>query len=172
MLNGLQQYYQRDREEKRNGKWVAIPYFVVDTKQAVAMSEAVAKSFVTKLRGLGVRNLWIEDCRDGRRIEVAQELHQSGEDNRTAMIASLDGINEYVVRPICRPEGRKYFLKIIVPGLPDPYVAYGDDALATLTRAEEMGYLKFAERYVRPQPQQATPVQNTSGWRRRPGDMR
>jgi hypothetical protein len=170
MLNGLQQYYQRDREEKRNGKWASIPYFVVDLKQASAMSEAVATAFVKKLQALGVKNLWIEDCKDGRRIEVAGETPQSGEDNRTAMIASLDDINEYVVYPIARPEGRKYFLKIIVPGLPNPYVAYGDDPLATLSKAAALDYLRFAEKYER--PQQAPPVHNSNGARRRPGDLR
>jgi hypothetical protein len=172
MLNGLQQYYQRDREEKRNGKWASIPYFIDDIKQAAVMSEAVATTFVKNLQTLGVKNpLWIEDCKDGRRIEVASEAPQSGEDNRTAMIASLDDINEYVVYPIARPEGRKYFLKINVPGLPNPYIAYGDDPLATLSKAADMDYLRFAQKYERPQ-QAAPAVQNTSGWRNRIGAIR
>ena len=32
MFNGVPQYYQRDREEKRGTKFVAIPFFVVNTK--------------------------------------------------------------------------------------------------------------------------------------------
>ena len=104
---------------------------------------------------------------------VASEAQpQSGEDNRTAMIASLDDVNDYVVYPICRPSGRCWFLKIMVPGLPDPYIAYGDDPLAALSKAADMGYVKFAERYEKPQPQLAAPVQNSNGWRVRPGSLR
>jgi hypothetical protein len=172
MLNGVPQYYQRDREEKHNGKFVAIPFFVVNTSEAATMPEIAAKSFVSRLRSLGVHNSWIEDCKDGRRIDVAHESQQSGEDNREAVAASLDDVNFYVVKPICRPDGRKWFLKIIVPGLPDPYVTYGDEPLATIKRAEDLGYLRFAERYERPQPQQAPATRNSSAVRRRPGDLR
>jgi hypothetical protein len=72
MLNGVPQYYQRDREEQRNGKFVAIPFFVVDTNQAATMTESAAKAFVTRLRALRV-DPWIEDCVDGRHIEFTSE---------------------------------------------------------------------------------------------------
>ena len=170
-LNGSPQYYQRDTEQKREGRWVAIPYFVLDPKQAAPMSEAMAKAFVAKLQDLGVKNLWIEDSRDGRRIEVACESQpQSGEDNRTVMVASLDDCNDYVVRPICRPDGRKWFIRIDIPGIAQPQVIYADDPLAVLQRAADMNFLRYAEKYIQPQPQQ-TPVTNSNGVRRRPGDL-
>jgi hypothetical protein len=177
IFSGVPQFYVRDTEQKRDGRWVALPLFDPNLAQALVMSEATAKAFVTKLQSLGVQNTWIEDCKDGRRIESTSEsTSQSGEDSRTAMVATLDDENStaarwYVVKPICRPDGRKWFLKIIVPGLPDPYVTYADDPLATLQRAEDLGYLRFAEQYVRPQPQQA-PATPRVGYRLRPGDVR
>jgi hypothetical protein len=171
VINGSDQFYQRDMERKGvNGKFEAVPFFVLNRSEATTMSEAAAKMFVARLRSLGVTNAWIEDCKDGRRIDSASESSQSGEDTRTPVAATIDDVNWYVVKPICRPDGRKWFLKIVVPGLPDPYVTYGDDPLAALTRAEDLGYLRFAERYERPQPQQA-PVRNSSVVRRRPGDL-
>lgn len=171
VVNGLDQFFQRDMERKgTNGKFEAVPFFVRNRSEATVMSEAAAKMFVARLRSLGANSAWIEDARDGRKITADHESQQSGDDNREAVAASLDDVNFYVVKPICRPDGRKWFLKIIVPGLPDPYVTYGDDPLATLKRAEDLGYLQFAERYERPQPQQA-PVRNSAGVvRRRPGD--
>jgi hypothetical protein len=103
-LYGAAQYYQRDREEKRNGKWTAVPFFVVDPKQSAAMSEAVARAFVAKLQGLGVKNLWIEDCRDGRRMEVAREAQpQFVEDTRVISRATLDDEHS--------PDARWYIVK-------------------------------------------------------------
>jgi hypothetical protein len=178
ILNGSEQFYQRDMERKgANGRFEAVPFFVLNRSEAAVMSEAAAKAFVARLRSLGA-NPWIQDAKDGRRIDVSGESTQSGEDTRTPVAATLDDENSpearwYVVKPICRPEGRKWFLKIIVPGLPDPYVTYGDDALATLKRAEDLGYLRFAERYERTQPQQAPAPQNSAGaLRRRPGSIK
>jgi hypothetical protein len=100
------------------------------------------------------------------------ETPQSGEDNRTAMIASLDDINDYVVRPICRPDGREWFIRIDVPGIAQPQVIYADDEVGVLQRAEDMGFLKYAVKYERPQPQQVALQNSNSGWRRRTGDLR
>jgi hypothetical protein len=176
MLNGVPQYYQRDREEKRNGKFVAVPFFVVNTSEAVTMSESAAKSFVSRLRSLGVNNAWIEDCVDGRHIEFTSELTQSGEDVRTPVAATLDDEHSpearwYVVKPICRPDGRKWFIRIDVPGIAESQILYADDALGVLRRAEDMGFLKYAVRYERPQPQTSAP-RNSSAYRKRPGDVR
>jgi hypothetical protein len=171
ILYGVPQYYVRETEQKRDGRWVAIPLFDPEVKTATAMSEAVARQFVAKLQSLGVKNPWIEDCRDGRRIEVESPAQpQSGTDDRVDMIGTLDGINSYLVRPTNRPSGRCWFLKINVPGLPEPFVSYADDVLAVLQHAKDLDYLRFAERYEPPQ-QQAAPVQNSNGWRRRPGDI-
>jgi hypothetical protein len=175
ILNGIPQFYQRDREEKRNGKFVAIPFFVVDTSQAATMSEMGAKSFVSRLRSLGVNNAWIEDCIDGRRIESASELTHSGEDTRTPVAATLDDENSpearwFVVKPANTPNGPKWFLRIDLPGVADPQIVYADDALGVLQRAEDMGFLQHAVKYERPQPQAPVP-QNSRVVRRRPGDL-
>jgi hypothetical protein len=158
IFNGVPQYFQRDREEKRGGKFVAVPFFVIDTSQAATMSEIAAKSFVSRLRSLGVNNAWIEDCIDGRRIEFTGESVQSGEDNRTAVVATLDDENSpqalwYVVKPANTPNGAKWFLKIDLPGI-ETQVVYADDALGVLQRAADLDYLKYAVTYdhKRPQP--------------------
>jgi hypothetical protein len=176
VLNGCEQFYQREMERKgRDGKWEAVPFFVLNRSEAITMTEAVATTFVLRLRSLGAHP-WVEDARDGRRIEVASESIQPGEDNRTAVCATLDDENLsdarwYVVKPICRPEGRKWFLRIDIPGIPEPQIIYAEDPLAVLRRAEDMGFLKYAQKYERPQPQQAA-LKNKNGWRRRPGDIR
>lgn len=169
-LNGCEQFYQRETEQKRDGRWVALPFFVVDRNQAVKMSEAVATALVHRLRGLGA-DPWIEDAKDGRRIDVPHEgRQQSGEDLRQPVIATLNDIDWYVIKPICRPEGRKWFLSIPVPGLPTNTVVYADDPLSVLRRAGDMNWLQFAKKYQRPEPQPAAPILN--GPRRRPGDLR
>ena len=171
MIHGVPQFYQRGREEKRGDKFVAVPFFVVNVNEAATMNEAAAKVFVARLRSLGA-NPWIEDVKDGRRIDAAHELQQSDEDTRTAVAASIDDLNFYVVKPICRPDGQKWFMRIDPPGIA-PQVIYGDDPLGVLRRAEDMGFLNYAVKHERqPQPQQS-PVQNSAGVvRRRPGDLR
>lgn len=168
-LNGATQYYQRDAEQKRDGRWVATPFFVIDPRGAVTMNEAQAIAFVQKLRSLGA-DPWVEDAKDGRRIDVPGEQLQSGEDNRTPVAATLDDVNWYVVKPICRPEGRKWFVSIPVPGFPTNVVLYADEPLDVLRRAEELAYLPFAEKYERPAEPQTTVFQSR-GSRRRPGDF-
>jgi hypothetical protein len=134
------------------------------------MSEVVARHFVTKCQGLGIRGLWIEDCKDGRRIEVdGPPQSQSGEDRRTAVLASIDDVNDFVVKPANTVNGPKWFIRIDVPGI-DPQVIYDNDPLAVLERAEAMGFLKYAVKYEQPQ-EPAAPVRNPNGWRRRPGDV-
>lgn len=171
VINGQNQYYQRDREEKRNGRYVAVPYFVVDD-QVATMSEAAARAFVSRLRAMRL-DPWIEDCKDGRRIEVANEtVQQSGVDTRTPVSASIDDVNDYVVKPANTPNGPKWFIHIDVPGITEPQVVYADDPLRVLQRAEDMGFLKYAPLYKRPEPQApATPNSHAGGYRRRPGDL-
>jgi hypothetical protein len=175
VLQGTETFYQREEEIKdtSTGKWKTRPYFVTDKRQAITMSEDVGLVMVTKLRGLKL-NPFLEDVSNERRLDLpSQNVPDSGEDNRTNMIATLDGVNSYLIKPICRPSGRCWFLRIDVPGLPDPYVAYGEDPLACLRKAEDLNYLRFAERYETPQPQQAPATQNQTApkWRRRPGDL-
>jgi hypothetical protein len=169
IFQGVPQYYQRDREEKRGNKFVAIPFFVVNTSEAATMPEIAAKSFVSRLRSLGVQNAWIEDCLDGRRIEFTSESTQSGEDTRTPVAATIDDVNSYVVKPICRPDGQKWFMRIDPPGIATQ-VIYADDPLGVLQRATDMNFLQYAEKYERPQPQQAPAVNNSRVVRQRPGD--
>jgi hypothetical protein len=140
-LKDLNQYYQRDREEKRKGRYVAVPFFVVDTNQAVTMSESAAKMFVARLRSLGVSSAWIEDCVDGRRIEFTSESSQSGKVARTPVAASIDDVNDYVIKPANTPNGTKWFLRIDLPGVAEPQIVHADDPLGVLQRAEDMGVL-------------------------------
>jgi hypothetical protein len=178
ILNGVPQFYQRDREEKRNGKFVAVPFFVVNASEAATMPEIAAKSFVSRLRSLGVQNAWIEDCLDGRRIEFTSESTQSGEDNRTPVAATLDDENSpqarwFVVKPANTQHGRKWFLRIDLPGVADPQIIYADEPLGVLQRAEDMGFLMHAVKYERPTPPPAPAPQNSAGvFRRRPGSIR
>jgi hypothetical protein len=177
ILQGAPHYYQRETEQKREGRWVALPYFVNNPREAVSMSESFARAFVVKLQGLGLKGLWLEDCRDGRRIEVESPSQpQSGVDNRTTATATLDDEHSpdaswYVVKPTNTPYGPKWFLRIDVPGFAEPQVIYEDDPLAVLRRAVDMGILKYAVKHELPKPQPV--VQQTAPtWRRRPGDMR
>ena len=176
ILQGAPHYYQRETEQKRDGRWVALPYFVTSPREAVSMSEAFARAFVVKLQGMGLKNLWLEDCRDGRRIEVENQAQpQSGVDNRTTATATLDDANSpdarwYTIRPTNTPNGPKWFLRIDVPGLAEPQVIYEDDPLAVLRRAVAMNFLQYAVKYEQPQPQ-AAPQSTAPTWRRRPGDI-
>ena len=142
-IDGCVQYYSRDAEMKdpRTGQWYAQHQFRIDQPHAT-MSETVARIFVQKLRSESNKvRPWIVDVSDGRRIDVEEPTQQSGEDNRTPKLASLDDVNFYVVKPICRPDGRKWFIKILVPGVSDPQVLYGDDPLAALQRAQDMNFM-------------------------------
>lgn len=175
IYSGVPQFYVRETEQKRGERWVAVPHFDPNTAQAATMSEGAAKSFVARLQSLGVRSPWIEDATNGRHIEFASESTQSGEDTRTAVAATLDDEHSpearwYVVKPICRPDGRKWFIRIDVLGIAEPQILYADDPLGVLQRAEDLGFLKYAVRYERPQ-QQAPEVKKSAGVvRRRPGD--
>jgi hypothetical protein len=160
ILNGLKQFYVRETEQKREGRWVVIPLFDTDLKQATAMSEAVATAFVKKLQALGVSGMWLEDCRDGRRIEVADESQQQFvEDTRVISRATLDDeyspdARWYLVKPVNRPNGGPmWLLKCVVPGIPDPQLIYEKDPLSCLQRAQDLNFLQFGERAPAPQPQ-------------------
>jgi hypothetical protein len=177
LFSGVPHYYQRDTEQKRNGRWVAVPFFVDNPKLAAPMSEAFARHFVVKLQGLGMKNLWLEDCKDGRRIEVENQVPpQSGVDNRPPWAtATLDDEHSpdacwYVIRPTNTPNGPKWFLRIDVPGFPEPQVIYEDDPLAVLRRAVDMNILQYAVKHEQPQPQQPAPQNTAPTFRRRPGD--
>jgi hypothetical protein len=175
VVNGQEQFFQRDTERKsKDGRWESVPYFVINRSEATTMSEAAAKIFVARLRSLKVNSAFIEDARDGRRIEFASESVQSGKDTRLEVAATLDDENSpearwYKVKPANTPNGPKWFLHIDLPGVTDPQIIYADDPLGVLQRAEDVGFLQHAVKYERPQPQQS-PVQNSSVVRRRPGD--
>jgi hypothetical protein len=177
IFNGSPHYYQRDTEQKRNGNWVAIPFFVPDPKQAAPMSEAFARHFVVKLQGTGIKGLWLEDCRDGRRIEVAGEAPQQVvEDIRTTATATLDDqyspdARWFVVKPVNRPNGgAMWVLKCLVPGASDPQLIFEKHPLDCLQRAQDLNFLQYGERAPAPEPP-AAPIQTAPTWRRRPGDI-
>jgi hypothetical protein len=177
VLNGKNQYYQREQEQKRNDRWVAVPYFVPNSSDAAVMSEFAARALVAKLQALR-QNPWIEDVKDGRRLDnVSSPAPQQTEDNRTPMRATLDDENSpdakwYLVRPICRPTGRVWFLKCAVPGRPTVDIIYHEDVLGCLQRAQDIGFLLHAERIEGPTPPKQPAVQNQNLNRSmiRPGD--
>lgn len=173
MINGTEQRYQRDTEQRRDGRWIATPYFVINRREAVTMSQEQGRALVEKIRGLGFRGeLWLETTR-GRRIDLVQPAQESSEDHRQPVIATLDGVNWYAVKPIIRPaEGRQWFISIPVPGFPVPVVLYAPEPLEVLQRASDLNYLQFATRYETPAPQQQQQQQTAAqsrGYRRRPG---
>jgi hypothetical protein len=171
VLNGQPQFYQRETERKsKDGRWESVPYFVLSRSEATTMSEAAAKTFVARLRSMRVNSAWIEDARDGRRIEVTSESTQSGEDHRTPVAASIDDVNDYIIKPANTPNGPKWFIHIDLPGVTDPQIIYADDPLGVLQRAEDMGFLKYAPLYKRPEPQPTATPNSAGVIRRRPGD--
>jgi len=174
-LNGSEQFYQRDMERKgANGKFEAVPYFV-NRSEAITMSEPAAKMFVARLRSMRVNSAWIEDARDGRRIDLAYESQQQASfgDQREPVRVTLDDDESkwYKVIPVNRPDGgAMWLLKCLVPGVSDPQLIYAKDPLSCLQRALDLNFLQHGERASAPEPQ-APAVKNSAGaFRRRPGD--
>jgi hypothetical protein len=174
VVNGQPQFYQRETERKsKDGRWESVPYFVLNRSEATTMSEAAGKIFVTRLRSLGVNSAWLEDARDGRRIDLAYEPQQSSsEDTRVPMKASLDDQNFFAVRPANTVEGPRWFVRCTVPGRPEPDVIYSETILGALQRAQDLGFLQYGESAAAPEPQPAAPVRTAPTWRRRTGDLR
>lgn len=177
-LNGTTQYYQRDIEVRDDTKYIAKPYFVIDVKQAATMSEPAAKAFVSRLRAMRV-DPWIEDSRDGRRIEFTSNESQQPQfgDTRTEVRATLDEPSPeerwYKLIPVNRPDGgAMWLLKCLVPGVPDPQLIYEKDPLSCLRRAQDLNFLQYGERAPALEPQPAAPVRTAPTWRRRTGDLR
>jgi hypothetical protein len=174
-LNGTTQYYQRDIEVRDGTKYIAKPYFVIDVKQAATMSEPAAKTFVSRLRAMRL-DPWIEDCRDGRRIEFSSNESQQPlfGDTRIAVRATLDDEHSsearwYKLIPVNRPDGgAMWLLKCLVPGVPDPQLIYEKDPLSCLRRAQDLNFLQHGERAPAPEPE--APAAPRVGFRRRPGD--
>jgi hypothetical protein len=173
VVNGSNQFYQRDAERKgANGKFEAVPFFVLNRSDATTMSEAAAKIFAARLRSLKVHSAFIEDARDGRRIDLAHVPQRSGsEDTRVPMRASLDDQNYFAVRPANTVEGPRWFVRCTVPGRPEPDTIYSETILGALQRAQDLGFLPYGERAPAPEPQQVPATRNSTAVRRRPGDL-
>jgi hypothetical protein len=180
VINGQEQFYQRDSEQKgKDGKWYAVPYFVLNRSEGSTMSEAAAKMFVARLRSLKVSTAWIEDAKDGRRIEFATEtVQQSGADTRTSLRATLDDeqmiesktARWYKVHPIDRPDGAgQWFIRCTPPGFPNAQIIRGKDPVSCLQRAADINLLQYAEPAPPPEPDK--PVTPKPIRRRRPGDL-
>jgi hypothetical protein len=172
VVNGSDQFYQRDSERKsKDGRWESVPYFVLNRSEATTMSEGAAKIFVARLRSMRVNSAWIEDARDGRRIDLAYESQQSsGEDTRVPMKASLDDQNYFAVRPANTVEGPRWFVRCTVPGRPEPDTVYSETILGALQRAQDLNFLQYGESAPAPEPK-PQPVNNSRVVRRRPGDQ-
>ena len=170
-LYGLTQFYQRDREEKRDERWATVPLFVAERRESVTMSEAQACALVDKIRARGWDGeIWIETY-DGTRIDVEQPVQESGGDTRQPVIATLDDVTWYIVRPANTVNGPRWFIKIRIPGRPDEETIYAMDPLAVLQRATDLNWLQFAEKYARPGPQQPTTQSIFNRPRLRPGAL-
>ena len=177
-LHGCSQYYQRNSESKNsNGGWYSRPDFVIDRNLAATMEEEAGRIFIKKLRAEfndgrgGKLKLWLEDCHTAAKIEVPEERAPYTEDTRQPMLASLDEISWYIIRPANTPNGPKWFLQVQVPGLAAVQTIYADDELSVLQRADDMGWLHLVEKYSTAPPQQA-PAAPPPGPRLRPGDIR
>jgi hypothetical protein len=173
VVNGSDMYYQRETEVRDGAKYVAKPYFVPNRSEAVVMSQAAAEMFVARLRSLKVSTAWIEDARNGRRIEFASTESQQPQfgDQREPVRATLDDDESkwYRVVPVNRPDGGPmWLLKCLVPGVPDPQLMYAKDPLSCLQRALDLNFLQFGERAPAPEPE--APATPRVGFRRRPGD--
>jgi hypothetical protein len=112
---------------------------------------------------------------------AAESQQQSVEDSRRAVIATLDddGViasNQarwYIVSPINRPDGAgQWFIRCTPPGFPNAQIIYGKDPIGCLQRAADIDLLRFAELAPPQEQRQQAQVQNSSGYRRRPGDTR
>jgi hypothetical protein len=175
--NGVEQFYQREMERKgKDGRWESVPYFV-NRSEAVTMSEAAAKIFVSRLRSLKVTSAFIEDARNGCRIEFASTESQQPQfgDQREPVRATLDDDESkwYRVIPVNRPDGGPmWLLKCMVPGVPDPQLMYAKDPLSCLQRALDLNFLQFGERASAPEPEAPAPTTSTGAFRRRPGSIR
>src|SRR5258708_5548198 len=171
VVNGSDQFFQRDTERKsKDGRWEALPYFVLNRSEATVMPQAAAEIFVARLRSLKVNSAFIEDARDGRRIDLAYESQQtSGEDTRVPMRASLDDQNYFAVRPANTVEGPRWFIRCKVPGRPMQDTVYSETVLGVLQRAQDLNFLQYGEQAPAPEPEQEPAVKNSSAYRKRPG---
>jgi hypothetical protein len=168
IINGVDQYYQREAEVRERNNFVVKPFFVADKRQAITLSEDLGIALVKKLRALKA-NPWLEDVSNERRIDVADEPQQSsGKDTRVPMKASLDDQNYFAVRPANTTEGPKWFVRCTVPGRPTEDIIYSDTILGALERAQDLGFLQYGESAPAPEPE--APAAPRVGFRRRPGD--
>jgi hypothetical protein len=179
VVNGSDMYYQRETEVRDGTKYVAKPYFVPNRSEAVVMSQAAAEMFVTRLRSLKVSTAWIEDAKDGRRIEFTSNDSPQPQfgDTRKEVRATLDEPSPeerwYKVIPVNRPDGGPmWLLKCLVPGVPDPQLMYGKDPVSCLQRALDLTFLQFGERAPAPEPEEPATPNSTGTFRRRPGSIR
>lgn len=179
IYSGVPQFYVRETEQKRGERWVAVPLFDPNVAQAAVFSEIAARDFVARLRSLGV-NPWVEDCKDGRRIELTQESQQAQQfgDSRTPVRATLDDeyspeARWYKLIPVNRPDGgAMWLLKCLVPGVPDIQLIYEKEPLSCLQRAMDLNFLQYGERAPAPEPQPVAQIRTAPTARRRIGDLR
>ena len=172
-LNGNTQYWQRDREMKdANGAWFAQPYFVIDRKLGTQMDDVPAKALVNRLRAEFHESPWLESVEPRERIDVPREGSTSEPEKRSPVIATLDDVNWFIVRPAETPNGPKWYVHVKNPRVPgEPTPVFGDSPLETLEKAKGLGFLDFIEKYVPPAP--AAPAQPpTNQPRLRPGAYR
>jgi hypothetical protein len=176
IYSGRTQRYTRDVEEKRGGRWTAVPYFTADST-ATKMTEQAGIALVKRLRLLR-EDPWLESVATGERIDVPSDSPSFAEDTREVMRATLDDdaavangtAQWYVVKPANTPGGAKWYVKAVVPGRPEPDVIYSDTILGALQRAADIGFLCFCERNTPPErPKQQQPVAS-NGPKIRPGD--
>lgn len=153
-LNGSVQYYQRDREERdKDGKFFAQPYFVIDRLHATQMDDVPAKILVTRLRAEFRESPWLEGVENRERIDVPRDGNTSEPEKRSPVIATLNDIDWYIVKPANTPQGPKWFVHVKNPRVPgEPTPVFGDSALETLEKAKGLGLLDFVEKYIPPAP--------------------
>jgi hypothetical protein len=174
---GVPQFYQRDVENKVNGRWTAVPTFVISPADATPMLEQSALAMVKRLRLLRA-DPWLQDLA-GNRIDVPSDSPQSfTEDTRGPVRATLDDdaavangtAQWFTVKPANTVNGPRWYVKAVVPGRPEPDVIYSESPLGALQRAADIGFLQFCERDTAPAPKPQPVAAISNGPRTRPGD--
>lgn len=142
----------------RNGELILKPTLDNDPHEAIAVRFDLAQVFKRRLDSEGCLHPSFGRAQfsltpEGIGLEADPADSDAAEKafyevNREPVIATLDDATWFVVRPANTVNGPQWFLKIRVPGRPTVETIYAADPLAVLQRAHDLGWLKFAEKYV------------------------
>jgi hypothetical protein len=176
LVQGEPQFYVRESEVNRAGKWIALPNFDPDPRRALIMKESIARILEQRLLGLRL-SVWLEDLNwNARRLDPPQiNTSPSSEFPResSCRVCLDDPVTPqskwYAVYPANTPNGPKWFIRANPPGL-NPYTIYDDTPVLVVERAAAMRMLEWAERAPSPEETKPQAPKSTPSPRVRPGD--